>query len=109
MPANRFQQVDRTQDVDFEVLPGILHGGGHGHLAGQMENRAHSAAFEHRGQRERIARISVNEFEFAQRAEPFQVGERPHAGQIVEDNHLFRLTDQMGRKVASHEATAARD
>jgi hypothetical protein len=36
--ADGLEHVDGAEDVDLEVAAGTLHGGGHGDLAGEMED-----------------------------------------------------------------------
>jgi len=78
MLADGLEDVDGAEDVDLEVAPRALHGGGHRDLAGKVEDDVWFQVLDHTFHVEGVTDISVDKVDrilrVVERAQPSQVG-----------------------------------
>ena len=71
--ADGFEHVDGAEHIDFEVAARALHAGGHGDLAGEVEDHVGGDALDGLLDVEGVADVAVDELEVAERAQPGEV------------------------------------
>ncbi len=112
--ADGFEDVDGAEDVDLEVAARRLHAGGHGDLAGEVEDDVRGDAFNGLFDVEGVADVAVDELDWAgldraERTEPGEVFRRAVAGEGVEYGDLFATVHEVGGEVGADEAGASGD
>ena len=108
-PANGLQHIDGADDVGIKVTARVLHGGRHGHLAGEMEHDLGLQRLDGMVDSCCIADVLVQEVERAERAQPRQVLGGAVADERVEDGDARALREQMCGEVGADEARSTGD
>ena len=107
--ANRFEDVQRSQGIDIEILFRILHGGSHRYLRGKVENGVEwTITLDNCLHAGEIANVRLFEWKISMPLlQPGEILTCPLPGQVIEQDHLLALAQQAVGGLNSNKSCAA--